>query len=124
MLRADLENRFTHHPPSSQAEIDIYQKVRGLAYAYALTLDEVCPESRELSLAITHLEEVVFWANAALARNPVYQDPTFVRGNETIDRLIARRDNFTEDVRLDGGVTDQVSDSSGPSGTGWCAPSP
>ncbi len=86
----------------------------------ARSLDRWCPDSRELSLAITHLEEVVFWANAAIARH----EPTFVRGNETIDRLIARRDNFTEDVRLDGGVADQVSDSSGASGTGWCAPSP
>ena len=31
-------------------------------------LDEYCPESREKSLAVTKLEEVVFWSNAAIAR--------------------------------------------------------
>ena len=28
-----------------------------------------CPESRELSCALTKLEEAVMWANAAIARN-------------------------------------------------------
>lgn len=28
------------------------------------------PECREKSLAMTYLEEAVFWANAAIARNP------------------------------------------------------
>jgi hypothetical protein len=32
-------------------------------------LQYLCPGSRELSLAITKLEEAVFWANAAIARN-------------------------------------------------------
>jgi hypothetical protein len=32
-------------------------------------LVERCPEGRELSLALSNLEEVMFWANAAIARN-------------------------------------------------------
>ena len=32
-------------------------------------LETLCPDSRELALAITKLEEVVFWANAAIARH-------------------------------------------------------
>jgi hypothetical protein len=30
---------------------------------------ELCPESRELALASTNLEQCVMWANAAIARN-------------------------------------------------------
>jgi hypothetical protein len=30
-----------------------------------------CPRSRELSLALTKIEEAVFWANEAIARNEV-----------------------------------------------------
>ncbi|MGH3375967.1 MAG: DUF7681 family protein [Actinoallomurus sp.] len=31
-------------------------------------LNEVLPEGREKSLAITNLEQAMFWANAAVAR--------------------------------------------------------
>lgn len=34
----------------------------------ALLVDELCPEGREKSLAITKIEESVMWANAAIAR--------------------------------------------------------
>ena len=33
-----------------------------------MLVDE-CPDSRELSVALTKLEEAVMWANAAIARN-------------------------------------------------------
>jgi len=32
--------------------------------------NDVVPDGREMSLAITNLEQVMFWANAALARQP------------------------------------------------------
>lgn len=35
----------------------------------AVWLLGICPDSRELSTALTKLEEAVFWANAAIARN-------------------------------------------------------
>jgi len=34
-----------------------------------LELNEIIPDGREKSLAITHLEEVMFWSNAGLARS-------------------------------------------------------
>lgn len=33
-------------------------------------INNLCPESREKSLAVTNLEESVMWANASIARNP------------------------------------------------------
>lgn len=32
-------------------------------------MDNLCPDSRELSLAITKLEEAIMWANASIARS-------------------------------------------------------
>lgn len=67
-LRADIENRFTYHRPAG-TQADRYEEIRGTARNHALFLATRCPSSRELSLALTKLEEVVFWANAAIARN-------------------------------------------------------
>lgn len=67
--RAAIENRFTFHPVRDDAQADMYEAIRADAKALAFDLVGVCPSSRELSLAITHLEEVVFWANAAIARH-------------------------------------------------------
>jgi hypothetical protein len=65
----DLENRFTYHAPMNSTTRTAYHNIRGNARMLALLLNEECPDSRELSLAITHLEEMVFWANAAIARH-------------------------------------------------------
>lgn len=47
----------------------MYQEIREQARALALLLAGLCPASRELSLALTNLEQTVMWANAAIARN-------------------------------------------------------
>ncbi len=67
MDHKDLENRFTYHAPK-EGQPSIYESIRSNAHNYAIYLDSVCPDGREKSLAITHLEEVVFWANASIAR--------------------------------------------------------
>lgn len=64
----DLTNRFTFHPVKDEEMGKLYGEVRARAFEYAKWLDAVAPDSRELSLAITKLEEVVFWTNAAIAR--------------------------------------------------------
>ena len=69
MATSDLENRFTYHPPSNR-QAETYEALRAIALNYARTIDQQCPDSREKSLALTHLEQAVMWANAAIARNP------------------------------------------------------
>jgi hypothetical protein len=71
MDATDLANRFTYHPPKD-GQPERYQRIRDAAGTLALLLDAECPDSREKSLAVTHLENAVMWANAAIARNGLW----------------------------------------------------
>jgi hypothetical protein len=65
---ADLKKRFTHHPPKYD-QVERYILLRDSAHELATLILKYTPVSQEQSLAITKLEEVVMWANAAIARN-------------------------------------------------------
>lgn len=64
----DLRRRFTYHPPTA-GQPERYERLRAGGLELARLIDGDCPDSREKSLAITHLEQAVMWANAAIARN-------------------------------------------------------
>lgn len=64
----DLQKRFVYHPPFGDQPVR-YEAIRSKALEFARFLIEQTAESREQSLAITALEEVVFWANASIARH-------------------------------------------------------
>lgn len=68
MDSTDIENRFAFHAAPNQEKRDAHTSVRQACRQLADKLNESLPEGREKSLAITHLEEVMFWGNAALAR--------------------------------------------------------
>jgi hypothetical protein len=63
-----IDTAFTYHPPKGN-QAARYEHIRSEAKVLATQLCDACPESRELSLALTNLEQAVFWANAAIARN-------------------------------------------------------
>jgi hypothetical protein len=64
----DLDNIYTYHPPQGD-QPERYVKLREQAKTLAAVVVELCPESRERSLALSNLEQAVFWANASIARN-------------------------------------------------------
>jgi len=68
MDAAELTVRFTYHPPANEHVVNKYHTIREQARKLATTMTNFAPESRELSLAITNLEQAVMWANAAIAR--------------------------------------------------------
>lgn len=68
-VSVDIIKRFTYHPPKEGQPLT-YEQIRDTAKSFAMLLAGLCPESRERSLALTKLEEVVFWANASIARKP------------------------------------------------------
>jgi hypothetical protein len=65
-----IEEAFTYHPPHGD-QTERYEKIRAMAHELAYLMVTECPESRELSLALTNLETAVMFANAAIARHEV-----------------------------------------------------
>lgn len=63
-----IEKAFTYHAPVGD-QPDRYVLIRDEAKKLAKILTFNCPPSRELSLALTKLEESAMWANASIARN-------------------------------------------------------
>ncbi len=65
----DLANRFQFHSAAGKPDTQLaHESVRSNCGDLARALNDIVPEGREKSLAITHLETVMFWANAAIAR--------------------------------------------------------
>lgn len=63
-----IERSFTYHPPKGD-QGGRYHIMRQKAKGFAEHIAADTQPSREQSLALTKLDEVVFWANAAIARN-------------------------------------------------------
>jgi hypothetical protein len=67
-LARRLENSFTYHSPKDDQPAR-YVELRETAKYLAEKINNLVPNSREKSTAISKLEESIFWANAAIARN-------------------------------------------------------
>jgi hypothetical protein len=67
MDSAELDKRFTSHPPQGD-QSERYAQIRSEIRRVAELITDLTPDSREQALALTKLEEAVFWANAAIAR--------------------------------------------------------
>ena len=67
-MNEQIDKNFTYHAPK-EGQPERFEAIRNHAKTVAIAIDIYCPNSREKSLAMTKLEEAVFWANAAIARN-------------------------------------------------------
>lgn len=67
-MNQQIENNFKYHAPK-EGQPEKYEKLRWEAKQLAYLIDELCPNSREKSIAMTELETAIFWANASIARN-------------------------------------------------------
>lgn len=63
-----LDNSYSYHAPKGD-QTERYEALRGKAKELAHMIDELCPSSREKSLAQTNLEQTVMWANKSIACN-------------------------------------------------------
>lgn len=63
----DLDKRFVYHAPDADRAL-LHGQVRTVIGDLARYFDDVLPDGREKALTVTKLEEVMFWANAAIAR--------------------------------------------------------
>ncbi len=65
----DIVDKFTYHSPfqeGAQTHADLSEAFIQVAELVA----GVCPDGRELALAMTNLEQAKMWASAAVARDP------------------------------------------------------
>lgn len=65
-ITPDHDKALSYHPLTA-GRGDLHEQVRAAAKAFAAVIDELCPPSREASLAFTAVQEAAMWANAALA---------------------------------------------------------
>lgn len=63
----ELDHRFRYHPPTP-SKVPRFEEIRRHARDLAALVVAHTPAGREQDEAIARLEEVVFWANAAIAR--------------------------------------------------------
>jgi hypothetical protein len=70
LTHAELAHRFDYHPPRTNETKLRHEQVRETLLSAADQLVELTgAPCREQSTAITKLEEAMFWANAAIARD-------------------------------------------------------
>ena len=69
MAPEDIEHRFAFHAATTEEKRDAHTSIRQQCRRLADSLNEALPEGREKAVVMTKLEEVMFWANAAIARN-------------------------------------------------------
>ena len=72
-IKEDLDRRFSYHPASTNELAEAHEAVRTKAKSAAAWVCRNLPEGREQALAVTHLEEFMFWANAGIARHGLQQ---------------------------------------------------
>lgn len=68
MDQLDLDHRFAFHAATTEEKRMEHTSVRAGCAQLAARLNDLLPEGREKALAMTKLEEVMMWGNAALAR--------------------------------------------------------
>ena len=67
MKSAQIEHAFRVHNVGVEQGVDMV-RIRLMALRFAREIDFRVLDSREKSIALTKLEEVMFWANAGIAR--------------------------------------------------------
>lgn len=67
-MNQQIENNFSYHPPK-EGQPEKYQSIRDKAKEFAYVINDLVPNSTEKSIAMTNLEQAVFWANAGIARS-------------------------------------------------------
>ncbi len=64
---SELDRRFDYHA-ADEFRAERHRQIREACKAAAAIVDEELVNGREKSLALTNLEQAMFWANASIAR--------------------------------------------------------
>lgn len=75
MQISEIQNRFAFHSGARESKADELRIVRQHAYDYALLINDVAPDGREKSTALTYLETALMWATKAVALSDPETEP-------------------------------------------------
>lgn len=77
----EISNSFGFHPGTKDV-VALYSEIRLTFTEVAQFINKVCPDSRELALAITNLEQAQMWAikSVAVHMTPLGEEGTGYRG--------------------------------------------
>lgn len=67
--QADIDNRFDFHAATTAEKRGEHGSVRAAHKTLAEFVAENVPAGRERSIALTKIEESMFWSNAGIARS-------------------------------------------------------
>lgn len=65
--KSQIDRNYTSYPVGDDQNAKMKMVREGCKFL-ADILNQACPDGREKSLALTNLEQVMFWANASIAR--------------------------------------------------------
>jgi hypothetical protein len=65
---SQIIHNFGYHPPKTEDTVVLHEGIRNSICGLALEMNTVLPQGREAAIVQTKLEEAMFWANAAIAR--------------------------------------------------------
>lgn len=68
--REELEHKFKYHAPDAD-KAAVHEFIRHECMKLAFAINDYCPPCSETMRAIHKVEEVMFMANAAIARHPL-----------------------------------------------------
>ncbi len=86
-LKARITHDFAYHAPTGN-KVKTHERVRNLLRDAALELATLVPEGRELSTALSKLEEAMVWANAGVARNPEVSTAVSAKTASSIEAVL------------------------------------
>ena len=68
-MASEWNNRIKYHRPN-ESGIAAIATMREHAHNWGMGILDRVPEGREQAIALTKIEEALFWANAGIAREP------------------------------------------------------
>lgn len=99
-FRAEVENNFSYHRVSPEIAAKMAE-LRAKFKALAHEILDVCPETRERTLGVTHLEEAMMWTIGSLARQAPPTDPPPLSGSSMRDLALWNQENNTIEPKVD-----------------------